>query len=31
VVLDTDTMPPLEREAMSRDKILRLLSEELVG
>lgn len=31
VVLDTDTLPPLEREAVSREKILRLLSEELVG
>jgi nitrite reductase/ring-hydroxylating ferredoxin subunit len=31
VVLDTDTLPPLERERMSRERILRLLSEELVS
>jgi nitrite reductase/ring-hydroxylating ferredoxin subunit len=30
-VVDTDTLPPLERERISRERILRLLSEELVG
>jgi nitrite reductase/ring-hydroxylating ferredoxin subunit len=31
VVIDTDTLPPLDREATARERILRLLSEQLVG
>ncbi len=31
IVIETDQLPPLEREAVSRERIARLLADELVG